>query len=98
MIDWDAEIHEAETNGQANECCLKYIDLAKQILADKEQGDLRCEELHLPKLEEAKTILWDALMDIGGFETNHPCKCQCANQCIDLAQEACRKWETKKSI
>jgi hypothetical protein len=35
-IDWEVELHEAETNGQANDCCQKYIDLGRQLIAQKD--------------------------------------------------------------
>lgn len=51
--------------------------------------------------EKRIRVLWEALMDIAGTNTGHPCKCQCANHCIERAQDAIKtenswRWDTTK--
>lgn len=65
-IDWDSEIRKAKMF-MLNASCMKYIDLAEQILAERNKYRM-------------------ALLDIGGTDTGHKCKCQCANNLIEFAQ------------
>ena len=50
---------------------------------------------YLDAVEKAKTYLWMALMDIA-VDTEHECKCQCANHRIERAQEALDRWGEEK--
>ena len=47
-------------------------------------------------------LLWKTMMDIAGTNTGHPCKCQCANNLIEVAQDATKKendlrWKATKT-
>jgi len=51
--------------------------------------------------EKRITVMYEALMDISHMDKGHECQCQCANQCIDHAQDALKKendlrWEATK--
>ena len=36
MIDWQLELDSAENNLHRQDCCLKFIDLARQILMERD--------------------------------------------------------------
>ena len=52
--------------------------------------------------EKRIRVLWEALMDIAGTDTGHKCTCQCANHCIERAQDAIKsenslRWDATKT-
>ena len=51
--------------------------------------------------EKRITTMYEALMDISHMDKGHECQCQCANHCIEHAQDALKKendlrWEATK--
>lgn len=52
--------------------------------------------------EKRITVMYEALMDISHMDKGHECQCQCANHCIEAAQDALKKendlrWESCKT-